>query len=113
LHSHRVRALLASRKAILAKCVDLENELRGLLGVFGIRLAPRVGHGSFDVQVRSTIADDKLLSCALVPWLDARTVLNKTYLKLDNAAKALTICAVQELLGHADVAHDDDLHPQC
>lgn len=30
MHSHRVRALLASRKAILKKCVDLENE-RGLL----------------------------------------------------------------------------------
>ncbi|MBT2324651.1 IS110 family transposase [Variovorax paradoxus] len=90
LHSHRVRALLASRKAILAKCVDLENELRGLLRVFGIRLAPRVGHGSFDVQVRSTFADDELLSCALVPLLDARTVLYKTYLKLDNAVKALT-----------------------
>jgi transposase len=38
LHSHQVRALLASRKAILRKCVDLENELRGLLKVFGIRL---------------------------------------------------------------------------
>ena len=28
LESHQVRALLASRKAILTKCVDLENELR-------------------------------------------------------------------------------------
>lgn len=90
LHSHRVRALLASRKAILTKCVDLENELRGLLRVFGIRLAPRVGHGSFDAQVRQTFADDEMLSCALVPLLDARTVLYKTYLKLDNAVKALT-----------------------
>ena len=90
LHSHRVRALLASRKAILAKCVDLETELRGLLRVCGIRLAPRVGHGSFDAQVRQTFADDEMLSCALVPLLDARTVLYKTYLKLDNAVKALT-----------------------
>lgn len=90
LHSHRVRALLASRKATLAKCVDLENKLRGLLRVFGIRLAPRVGHGSFDAQVRQTFADDEMLSCALVPLLDARTVLYKTYLKLDNAVKALT-----------------------
>jgi transposase len=30
-HSHPLRVLLASRKAILAKCIDLENELRGLL----------------------------------------------------------------------------------
>jgi transposase len=90
LHSHRVRALLASRKAILTKCIDLENELRGLLRVFGIRLPPRVGHGSFDDQVRQTFADDEMLSCALVPLLDARTVLYKTYLKLDNVVRALT-----------------------
>jgi len=89
MHSHRVRALLASRKAILKKCVDLENELRGLLRVFGIRLASRVGHGAFDVQVRETFAHDEMLSCALTPLLDARTVLYKTYLKLDNAIKAL------------------------
>ena len=52
LHSHQVRALLASRKAILKKCVDLENELRGLLKVFGVRLPSRVGHGGFDEEVR-------------------------------------------------------------
>jgi hypothetical protein len=30
-----------------------------------------------------------MLACALVPLLDARTVLYKTYLKLDNAVKCL------------------------
>ena len=89
LHSHQVRALLASRKAILKKCVDLENELRGLLKVFGIRLPSRVGHGSFDAELRETVSSDEMLACALVPLLDARTVLYKTYLKLDNAVKAL------------------------
>ena len=89
MHSHRVRALLASRKAILKKCVDLENELRGLLRVFGVCLPPRVGHGGFDTEVRQTFASDEMLACALNPLLDARTVLYKTYLKLDNAIKAL------------------------
>ncbi|MET0540508.1 MAG: IS110 family transposase [Variovorax sp.] len=89
MHSHRVRALLASRKAILKKCVDLENELRGLLRVFGVCLPPRVGHGGFDTEVRQTFASDELLACALNPLLDARTVLYKTYLKLDNAIKRL------------------------
>jgi transposase len=69
MESHRVRALLASRKAILKKCVDLENELRGLLRVFGICLAPRVGHGSFDEEVRQTFAGDEMLACALNPLL--------------------------------------------
>ena len=89
LHSHQVRALLASRKAILTKCVDLENELRGLLKVFGIRLPSRVGHGSFDAELRETVSTDEMLACALVPLLDARTVLYKTYLKLDNAVRGL------------------------
>ncbi|RZL94786.1 MAG: transposase [Variovorax sp.] len=70
MHSHRVRALLASRKAILKKCVDLENELRGLLRVFGTRLASRVGHGSFDAEVRDTFAHDEMLSSALTPLLE-------------------------------------------
>ncbi len=38
LESHYVRTLLASRKALLRKCIDLENEVRGLLKVFGIKL---------------------------------------------------------------------------
>jgi transposase len=89
IESHQVRALLSSRKTILSKCVDLENELRGLLKIFGVRLAPRVGHGSFDQAVRTTVTGDPLLARALVPLLDARTVLYKTYLKLDNAVKAI------------------------
>ena len=52
LQSHQIRALLSSRKAVLAKCVDLENEIRGLFKVFGIKLPPRLGHGSFDGAFR-------------------------------------------------------------
>ena len=36
---------------------------------------------------QSSGASDEMLACALVPLLDARTVLYKTYLKLDNAVK--------------------------
>jgi transposase len=51
IESHQIRALLSSRKAVLTKCVDLENEIRGLFKVFGIKLPPRLGHGSFDRAV--------------------------------------------------------------
>ena len=90
LESHQVRALLASRKAILTKCVDLENELRGLLKIFGVRLASHVAHGSFD-RGGARRSDRPLPSrcTSLLPLLDARTVLYKTYLKLDNAVKAV------------------------
>jgi transposase len=35
LGSHHTRALLTSRKVMQRKCIDLENEIRGLLKVFG------------------------------------------------------------------------------
>ena len=89
LDSHQLRVLLSSRKAILTKCVDLENELRGLLRVFGIRLASKIGHGSFDAIVREHLLKDASLVRALLPVLDARLVLYQTYLKLDNEVRAL------------------------
>lgn len=89
LDSHQLRVLLSSRKAILTKCVDLENELRGLLRVFGIRLASKIGHGSFDAIVREHLLKDACLVRALLPLLDARLVLYQSYLKLDNEVRAL------------------------
>jgi transposase len=52
MESHRIRTLLASRKAVLRKCIDLENEIRGLFKIFGIKLPAKLGHGSFDAAVR-------------------------------------------------------------
>lgn len=67
--SHQVRLLLSSRRAVLSKCVDLENELRGLLRVFGIRLASKVPHGAFDAAVHPLIKSDPMLARALLPML--------------------------------------------
>ena len=36
MESHHIRMLLSSRKAVLDKCIDLENEIRGLFKIFGI-----------------------------------------------------------------------------
>ena len=94
--SHHIRALLASRKAVLDKCVDLENEIRGLFKVFGIKLPPRLGHGAFDPKVRPVIEADRALSESLLPVLDARLVLYRTFRELDNrtrkAAHADPVC---------------------
>ena len=85
--SHRVRALLSSRKAVLSKCIDLENEIRGLFKVFGIKLPPKLGHGSFDAAVRDIIETDATLSFALLPMLDARLVLYHCFRVLDNRTR--------------------------
>ena len=85
--AHGLRALLSTRKALLKKTMDLANEVRGLLKIFGIRLPKTVTHGSFDSVVRPMIEIDDVLAHALVPLLDARVVLYQNYLELDRRVK--------------------------
>ncbi len=85
--AHGMRALLSTRKALLNKTIDLANEVRGLLKVFGIRLPKTVKHGTFDDVVRPMIEIDDVLAYALVPLLDARAVLYQHFLELDRRVK--------------------------
>ncbi|WIY24354.1 IS110 family RNA-guided transposase [Parasedimentitalea psychrophila] len=85
--AHGLRALLSTRKALLKKTMDLANETRGLLKIFGIRLPKTVSHGSFDGIVRPIIEMDDVLAHALVPLLDARVALYQQYLELDRRVK--------------------------
>ena len=85
--AHHTRALLTSRKVMQRKCIDLENEIRGLLKVFGVKLPMRLSRGAFDDAVRNTIESDPALSHALLPMLQARGVLFDTFLELDRRVK--------------------------
>ena len=85
--AHGIRALLSSRKALLNKTIDLANEARGLLKIFGIRLPSCVKHGSFDGIVRPMIEVDDVLAHVLLPLLDARLVLYQHFLELDRRVK--------------------------
>ena len=91
MESHQIRMLLSSRKAVLSKCIDLENEVRGLFKVFGIKLPPKLGHGAFDDTVRDIIEADATLNHALLPLLDARLVLYHTFRVLDNRTRTLAM----------------------
>ena len=91
LESHQVRALLSSRKAVLSKCIDLENEIRGLLKVFGVKLPPKLSHTAFDDQLRKIIATDPALTHALMPMLDARLMLFDCYRELDHRTRKLAL----------------------
>ena len=73
---------------------DLENELRGLLRVFGVVLASKVPHGAYDAVVREQIQAEPLLGRALLPLLDAREVIYRTYLKLDNEVKTIVLAVI-------------------
>ena len=86
--AHGLRALLSTRKALLKKTIDLANEVRGLLKIFGVRLPRTVTHGSFDGLVRPMIELDEVLAHAVIPLLDARAVLFQHYLELDRRVKS-------------------------
>lgn len=85
--SHYIRAMLSSRKAVLRKCVDLENEIRGLFKAFGIRLPKTLGHHRFDDTVRPIIEADEGLAFALLPMLEARTSLYVHFREMDKRVK--------------------------
>ena len=85
--AHHTRALLTSRKVMQRKCIDLENEIRGILKVFGVKLPMRLSRGAFDDAVRGTIESDPALSHALLPMLQARGALFDTFLELDRRVK--------------------------
>ena len=85
--AHGQRALLSTRKALLNKTIDLANEVRGLLKIFGIRLPKCVKHGSFDGVVRPMIEIDDVLAHAMLPLLDARLALYQHFLELDRRVK--------------------------
>jgi len=85
--SHYIRAMLTSRKALLRKCVDLENEIRGLFKTFGVRLPKTLGHHRFDQTVRPIIEADEGLSFALDHMLEARAVLYARFREMDKRVK--------------------------
>jgi transposase len=89
IESHYARTLLAARKALLRKCIDLESEVRGLLKVFGIKLMPGLRHGAFDQAASEPIEANAGLRHALVPLLDVRLELYKAFLEMDRRVKAL------------------------
>jgi len=82
-----IRAMLTSRKAVLRKCVDLENEIRGLFKVFEIRLPKTLAHYRFDDTVRAIIEADEGLSFALLPMLEARAALYLHFREMDKRVK--------------------------
>jgi len=86
--SHEVRALLSARKAVLSKCLDLENEIRGLFKAFGLRLPPHLSRRRFDEAVRPLIEADDGLSFALLPMLEARGVLYNTFMEMERRVYA-------------------------
>jgi transposase len=74
LPAHAVRALIIARKKLVGQRVTLENQIRGLALVFGVRL-PRGLRPAFAAQVNSANGEFPALSGALRGLLAARDAL--------------------------------------
>jgi transposase len=74
LPAHAVRALIIARKKLVGQRVTLENQIRGLALVFGVRL-PRGLSPAFAAQVNSASGEFPALSGALRGLLAARDAL--------------------------------------
>ena len=93
--THELRLLLTNRGVLRRKCLDIENEIRGSLKIFDLRIG-RVTKYTFERRVRELIGDQARLQAAVVPMLRARHVLFEEFNRLHrcvlDAVRADDIC---------------------
>ena len=77
---HR-RLLLTSRKLLQRKIYDIENDFRGSLRNFGLKVGV-VGAIKFEDRIRELVADHPLVAAIVGPLLEARAVLRVQFAKL-------------------------------
>src|ERR1700687_2356414 len=77
---HR-RLLLTSRKLLQRKIYDIENDLRGSLRNFGLKVG-MVGGARFEERVRELVADHSVVAAIVGPLLEARAALRIQFDKL-------------------------------
>lgn len=77
--SQELRMLLANRKTLLGKQIDIENEIRGTLRVFGLKLSGRITKATFEQQALDLVTNKPRLAAMMRPMLAARSALSKQY----------------------------------
>ena len=76
--SQQERMLLTSRKLLRDKLQDIENELRGTLRNFGLKVGV-VSTGQFETRVRELLVGRQPLEAIVVPLLAVRRVLREQF----------------------------------
>ena len=104
--AHSVRALIIARKKLVGQRVTLENQIRGLALVFGVRL-PRGLSPAFATQIKSTCGELPALSGALRGLLTARDAVLGAIAAINRDIKQLTRSfeACQRLMTIPGVGH--------
>ena len=75
--------MLAGRKSALDRLQDAENELRGLLKTFGLKIGSTTRR-SFASRVRDLLSDRRPLLAMAEPLLKIRAVLLEEHARLHN-----------------------------
>ena len=88
LMSQKRRALLNARKLLQEKAIAIENDIRGLLRNFGLKVGA-VGTVGFEQRIRELLAGIEELAEIVEPLLDARRTLRQHFTVLHR--KLLTI----------------------
>jgi transposase len=73
--------LLTSRKLLQRKVYDIENDLRGQLRNFGLKVGV-VGAVGFEARVRELVANLTFVAAVVIPLLEARGALRAQLVKL-------------------------------
>jgi transposase len=78
----KMRSLLANRKLLKRKLIDLENHIRGTLRAYGLMVGA-VGRGGYEAQVRELIEhSDPVFSVMIEAMLDVRRAIFEGYERL-------------------------------
>ncbi|MGO6847619.1 IS110 family transposase (plasmid) [Rhizobium ruizarguesonis] len=82
LTSQKRRALLTARSLLQEKAVAFENDMRGLLRNFGLKVG-EVSGGRFEERIRELVEADPDLAEIMEPLLAGRRKLREEFAKLD------------------------------
>lgn len=85
--AQELRVLLTNRRLLLSQRVDIDNELRGVLRNFGLKVG-KVAKGKFEERVRELLTMAPTLVGSIEPMLVVRKVVMAQYDKLHKALLA-------------------------
>ncbi len=86
--SQKRRALLTARRLLQEKAISIENDIRGLLRNFGLKVGAIVT-GRFEARVRDLTADQPEIAEIIEPLLIARGKLREMFMALHRKLLAL------------------------
>lgn len=86
--SQEIRMLLTARKFLQSKIVDVENNLRGLLRNFGLKVGA-VTRAQYEARVIELLEQKPHLALSVGPLLEVRRVLRQQYQRLHKAMERL------------------------